>query len=213
MQQRIVTTVTSAASSYDLTTLANVKAELSVTVNSQDTLLKRYITSASAAAAQYCNRKFQVETVQDEVWPAKGSWPVASAFETLQLARWPVVAIVSLTEDGTVLVEDTDFIVDYETAQLTRLDSGSGRNRRWDATPKVIQYQAGYAQTPADVEDAVIRMVSRRYAAKGRDPNLKQENVVGVLERSWWIATGSDSGNMSPDISDILDNYRVPVVA
>jgi hypothetical protein len=42
---------------------------------------------------------------------------------------------------------------------------------------------------------------------------LKQETVVGILERQWWIATGAESGNLSPDISDVLDNYRVPLTA
>lgn len=67
---KVVTTLLSAAlSSYDLATLAVVKDELNITNGSKDVTLKRYITSASAAAVQYCNRKFQQETLQDEFWP------------------------------------------------------------------------------------------------------------------------------------------------
>jgi hypothetical protein len=213
MQLKLITTVTTAASSYDLTTLANVKTELGLSDGSQDATLKRYIAYASAAAAQYCNRKFQVETIEDQIWPASQLTPVAATFETLQLSRWPEVSIVSFTEDGTALVEGTDYVIEKDVGQAIRLDAQSGRRRRWNATPKVVQYTAGYSAIPSEVEDAVIRMVTRRFRAKGRDPNLRQQNIPGVLEQSWWIATGSDSGNLTPDIVDLLDNYRAPVIA
>lgn len=211
MQPAIITTVTTPASSYDLTTLDNVKAELDITDGKQDPALKRYITSASTAAAQYCNRKFQAETVQDEIICSDHfTWQVSGRFEVLQLARWPLITVVSVTEDGQVLTEGTDFLVDPPIGALYRLDA-NGNRIKWSTQPKVVQYEAGYAEIPSDVEDAVIRMVTRRFLSKGRDPNLKQQNVPGVLEQSWWIATGSESGNMSPDITDILDNYRMPL--
>jgi len=212
MSLTTITSVTEAAESYDLTTLDVVKDELGVTDNSKNAALERYIAGASAAAAQYCNRVFQLETVEERIWPARAGSPLSGSFDKLQLSRWPVVEIVSLTEDGTVLVEDTDFVVDGATGQITRLD-GSGTRRCWSACPKVILYQAGYAAIPADIEDAVIRMVKGRWLARGRDPNLKSQEIPGVLSQSWWIATGAENGNMAPDIVDILDNYRVPVIA
>ncbi|WP_316214303.1 phage head-tail connector protein [Bradyrhizobium sp. SZCCHNR2032] len=212
MPNNIITTLITPAKSYDLTTLDVVKQELALSDGKKDDLLKRYIASASAAAAQYCNRRFQAETVKDEIFPAQDPhpWVLSGSFETLQLSRWPIVTLVSLAENGTALTENTDFKVDYTTGALIRLDV-SGNRTLWNALPKVVQYEAGYDPVPPEVEDAVLRMVSRRYATQGRDPNLKQESIPGVVERQWWIATGSDSGNMSPDITDLLDNYRVPV--
>jgi hypothetical protein len=217
MQLQLITTVITAAKDYDLTTLVNVKAELDILDGSKDALLNRYITGASAAAAQYCNRKFQVETVQDQFWPAHDLMPVSSYFDVLQLSRWPIVSITSFTDDGTALVEDTDFVVDYDNGQVARLDS-RGFTVRWNAKPKVTVFPAGYAGLggfqgiPPDVEDAVIRMVKSRYMARGRDPLLRSENIEGVYEAQYWIATGSQAGNMTPDVIDLLDNYRVPVV-
>jgi hypothetical protein len=150
---------------------------------------------------------------RDQIWPASQLTPVAATFETLQLSRWPEVSIVSFTEDGTALVEGTDYVIEKDVGQAIRLDAQSGRRRHWNATPKVVQYTAGYSAIPSEVEDAVIRMVTRRFRAKGRDPNLRQQSIPGVLEQSWWIATGSDSGNLTPDIVDLLDNYRAPVIA
>lgn len=214
MRLRVISSVVNAAASNDLTTIVNVKAELGLSDGANDAVLKRYISSASAAASQYCNRTFQIETIKDEIWPAADPypWPLPGFFQTMQLSRWPVVTLASLTENGKPLTDGTDFRTDPAAGSLMRLDLG-GRQVNWSAQPKVAQYDAGYAVIPVDLEDAVIRMVTRRFRGKGRDPSLKQRNIPGVIEQSWWIATGNEAGNLSPDVEDVLDNYRVPVTA
>jgi hypothetical protein len=120
--------------------------------------------------------------------------------------------IVSVTVNGKVLQEGTDFIADHETAKLTRL----GPDRcpcRWWQFPTTVQFNGGFAEVPDDVADAVVRMVTRRYSVKGQDPNLKSVNVPGVVEKQWWIGSGSQAGLVPPDIADDLQSYRVPVVA
>jgi hypothetical protein len=121
-----------------------------------------------------------------------------------------VTSITSVTEDGTLLVAGTDYIADNEIGQLTRLNS-SGLPQQWIPRVITVIYSAGYATTPADLEDAIIRLVTKRYSSKGRDATVRQENLPGVMEQSFWIATGTDAGNMPPDILDLLDNYRQPV--
>src|SRR5258708_2043523 len=167
-----ILTVTTAAASYDLTTLPNVKAELSVTDGSGDTILSRYISGASHAAMEYTNRVFAVETVSEQFLTDHPGWKIRGGVKPLQLMRWPLIAVTSVTEDSALLVENTDYLVDKTNGQLTRLDS-FGFPRLWHPLPLVVVYQAGYATTPPDVEDAIIRMVTTRYSAKGRDRNLK----------------------------------------
>jgi hypothetical protein len=82
----------------------------------------------------------------------------------------------------------------------------------WCGSSIVVNYESGYETIPPDVEDAVLRMVTGRYIAKGRDRSVKQESVEGVGSKQYWIATGSEAGNMPPDVADILDNYRVPSI-
>lgn len=214
-----ITTVLVAATSYDLTQLSAVKDELELATGKADGRLRRYIAEASAAAAQYCNRRFQVETVEDAIYPQNDPhpWQLSGQVETLQLSRWPVVQLVAVTENGDALVEGTDFRLDADSGALVRLDAG-GNRCLWNALPKVVQYRAGYAGQggyggiPPDVEGAVIRMVVRRYVAP-KDPNLMAQDIPGVMSQRWWIAGTSDTGNMAPDIADVLDNYRVPVLA
>lgn len=208
-----ILTVTMPATDYDLTTLANVKAELNITNGASDTVLGRYISSASQAAMQYCSRVFAVESLSEQFLPGRSTPMIRSVVQPLQLSRWPLTAVASVTENTVLLAVGTDYLVDPASGQLSRISSNAGFDRPWHTLPLTILYSAGYAEIPADLEDAVIRMVTKRFSAKGRDPTLKQLNVPGVGEKSWWIATGADAGNLTPDIADILDNYRTPVIA
>lgn len=72
----------------------------------------------------------------------------------------------------------------------------------------------GPAQTrtlPMDLEDAVGRLVYLRYAERRRDPYIRSQAVASGGTTSYW-GSNTESGNFTPDILDILDKYRVPVV-
>lgn len=216
---RPITTVVTAASSTLLTDLAAVKGELNLTTtdSARDAVLTRYITAASIAIAQFCNRTLVKETVKDTFFLSRDNAPgaVRGGADPLQLSRYPIVGTPTVTENGTALTLDVDFIVDAENGQLIRLD-GNLQPRRWYTWPLVVQYAGGFETIPADVADAAIRTVSQRYFARGRDPMLRGEKVPGVWEASYWVSTGADAGadnNLSPDVQSMLDNYRTPVVA
>ncbi len=103
MGYRVISTVVTPAGSYDLAKLADVKAELNISETSSDTLLTRYIAYASTAVSQFCNRRLTTETVKDEIWPDREdfSYQVTGALKDIQLSRWPVVTLSSLSETVT----------------------------------------------------------------------------------------------------------------
>jgi hypothetical protein len=206
-----ITTVTSAATSYDLTTLANVKAELDITDGSSDAVLRRYITSESKAASHYCNRVFAVETVSQAFLPGHRFHVYGQYCSILQLSRFPLITVMSVTEDDGLLTVSTDYLVNSANGQLTRVNSGLPS--RWLELGVTVVYSSGFATVPADLEDAVIRMVTQRYSAKGRDATLKSEEIPGVRSAQYWIATGEEAGAVTPDVADILDRYRSVTVA
>lgn len=213
MAPQIITTVMTPATSKLLIDLATVKSVLGIADASQDVFLNLQISWVSNAIAQYCNRVLVVETIKDEFWLQREPYPwmLPGGVMPLQLSRWPIVAVTSITEDGTALVDGTDFRVVYETGQIERLDSNLWP-KKWPTLPIVVTYSAGYSTMEPSIVDAAMRMIAARRAARGRDPFLKQESIPGVREAQWWVATGTDAGNMTPDIVDILDNYRVPVI-
>jgi hypothetical protein len=111
------------------------------------------------------------------------------------------------------LAEGIDFIADAETGQLTRLFS-DGYARRWPALPITVQYPAGFSATniPADVQDAAIRLIKSSYYARNRDPKLRSENIAGAYEAQYWFSNGPGAGNFPPDVENLLDMHRMPVI-
>lgn len=211
MSVEIITTVVTAATDRKLVSVADVKTELGITGTADDTWLGTVVDRASAAASQYCNRVFQVERVRDEFWPQRDGYPwiIPGGLAPLQLSRWPVTDMHEVVENAVTLVSGTDYRRRDADGQLLRLDS-TAYPKKWPAFAISAEYSAGYADIPFDIQDAVIRMVKSRWFLRTRDPMLKQEDVPGVHSASYWVATGGE-GAMTPDVVDLLDNYRVPV--
>jgi len=99
----VAATATAPAGPYDLTDLATVRDELSAKTDdtSNDAFFSRAITQASAAIANYCNRVFPVETIQDLCYIQQDPypWQVPGGVYPLQLSRWPLnnYSVVSFT--------------------------------------------------------------------------------------------------------------------
>lgn len=207
-----ITTVTE-PESVDLVDLDTVKSELKKTDRADDDVLARYITWASAAVADECNRVLVKVTVQDKFLPSpdRGRIHATDTAGVLQLSGFPIVDVTSVVEDTTTLVKDTDFLVDAANGQLLRLN-GSGDRRSWIMRPITATYSRGYATIPPSLVDVATRMVKNRWNMRGRDMYLRSENIPGVREATWWIATGNEAGNFPPDVEDILENFRVPII-
>jgi hypothetical protein len=151
----LVSTVLASTANYDLTDLATAKDELSLltTDTSNDAWLARAISQVSRAVKNHTNRVYQPEFVQDWFDVRRRRYQVPIGVRTLQLSRWPVLAVTSvvISEIGEVpatlvLVENTDFLVDYDTGLLYRLDSDTSPSTlsAWEALPITVQYSAGY---------------------------------------------------------------------
>lgn len=207
-------------------TLADFQADWGVTDQTVVSFLTRTITRCSSAAAHYCKRVFGLESVRDIIVAPHSHWPSAAsaACEALFLSRWPVVTVNMVIADGAVLIAGQDFIVDAINGRLLRLN-GSGAIVAWQAHQTTVEYSAGYllpsqnpnsfptaAQPlPADLADAVSRMVYTRYAERRRDPLVKSEFIEGIGRIEYLVS--DPEGNLSPDVAQILDHYRAPTLA
>jgi hypothetical protein len=230
-----ILTATTPATSRDLSTVDAWQAQSGITVSGADaTAVAQLITSASRAIEQFCNRSFAREVLRETIWPERDPYPyqVPGGVGVLQLQRWPLAvdadgnAMASVVEGvGTAakpLTLDEDFMVDTEIGHLVRLNQ-SGLPMTWPAQKFVVAYTAGWvvpgqadsstpATLPPDITDACNRLVIGRWYERRRDPYLKSVQVEGVDRVDYWIPNG-DTGNFPPDVTDLLDNYRVPVLA
>lgn len=228
MSKSVISSVVTAAATRDLTLLATVREDFGIsTTDASDNFLGRAISRASAAAENYCNRVFAAETVKDEIFIDHGDWPhmIVGGLDRLQLSRWPIVNVSSLTEDSSTLSVPADFRNDGKNGQLLRLDS-DGRLKNWRGNI-VVTYLSGYVlpgqtagdfpgaeKLPLDIEDAVGRMVYARFVENRRDPFVRSEIVEGIGRTDYVVQNqnNSDGGAMSADVLDLLNNYRVPVI-
>lgn len=227
MALRIVSTIVTPASSTDLTTLATIKDDLAIPVTdtSSDATLSRFITEQSALVAQYCNRVFPVETIRDTIFLDRDSHPyqVTGLQSELQLSRWPVVAVTSVIETfalgvTNLLTEGSEFVTDLALGWLTRIDANTGAPIGWSPNQYAILYQGGLftpgtTNPPADLEMAVLRLVTARFKARGRDPYLRSQGEPGVGQEQYWVgAMPGQTGPFPPDITAVLEKYRVPTL-
>jgi hypothetical protein len=139
MAVEIITTVlvsataTPPAGPYDLTDLATVHDELTIPTAdvSNDSFLSRAITQVSASIAKYCNRVFQVESLQDLIYLQQDPYPyqVPGGVESLQLSRWPMVnaTVTSFTGNthGTTTVDGIVSTAGLIAGQLVFAADGS----------------------------------------------------------------------------------------
>jgi len=93
----VVSTIVTAAESYDLIDLATLKTLLGVTTTQWDEVFALWITQASTAAQTFTGNPFVIEAREDQVWPRKDGvpWTVRPDLDALELARWPITSAVS----------------------------------------------------------------------------------------------------------------------
>lgn len=200
-----VTVAASGATAFDLTTIADVKADLGIADVASDALLTRYVTECSLELAKACNTVFATETVSELYRPSE-------AKEKLILTRRPVASIASVTQDG-VVTASTDYEVNKDAGLLFPLLSDF---RCWWAACKItVVYVAGYAlpaSAPKDLQKAARALVKAQFLGKGRDPLVKSEAVPGVYEAAYWVGSLPGGSEWPDDIERALVTYRNPVV-
>lgn len=219
----IISTIPTPPASYNLIDLITLKILLGITATGSDPFLVLLIGQASAAAQAYANNPFVVEGRQDQIFPPRDGWPrqTDGAYSPLQLSRWPLTAVTSVVETisgvQTTLTSGTDFLIDAAEGQLVRLNTYNGVQPTpypvdWRANPVTVQFSAGYATIPPDVVDAVQIMIKGKFFGQTRDPNIRQQTSPGIIEQSFFFATGpGGQGDLPVDAMAKLDRYRIPV--
>jgi hypothetical protein len=195
-------TVINAAASQDLTTLATVKTIMGITGSAQDALISLLIPMGSNEVASFCNRVLGQETVSQRFFLNWHDRP-----EILQLDRFPVASIASVTEGDQVL-SASDYLLDAPNGRLRRLSSDV--QTCWSSQKIVVEYVGGYAllgELPNAIETACIKRVSMLLHEAGRDPSVRQISIPGVIERSYWVGAEA-SDPVIKDIERMLNPFR-----
>lgn len=201
----VVTTVLAPAASYDLTDLATVKDELSIGAanNASNTWLSRAISQASQAIANDTDRVFPPEYVQDNFDIEQDAHPYQTpgGLAVLQLARWPVLGVASVTQTLSIgsiqtLTEGVDFRADLDAGQLLRLNPYTGSGSTWEARPVVVNYMAGFGskvQETRTVPASPYQVTVTQAAAFSCDQAVARANGSALVRVSANPAVGQYS--------------------
>jgi hypothetical protein len=200
-----ITTIVTPATDRDLVTLADVREQLQFKSNdtAQDAWLAKQITRTSQQAEKYCNRIFAQQTYQDTFGISNGD-----PGTPLMLGQAPI-NVTLVTVDGSDL-DATASIADVEPGLLY----STVEPRSWISKSSIIvQYGAGFAEIPDDVQQAVIHLVVMAYRGRTRDPMLRMRETPGLGREMYWIGAAPGEQILPSDIASLLNPYRRGLIA
>jgi len=192
--------------------LAAAKVHLNIPVVdvTKDAAVQLSLDTAMALAEKYCNRKFNyaVET-------ATFHYPFA---QNLQLSRYPIEQVASVTSDATIIDSDSYQVV---------LGVGQIKSRGWLTGKSVdVTYAGGYKVLPADLLLALWRIFDVVWAstpAGGSGGAVSGQTIssitipdVGTIRYESSGAAGSSSAGAAGGLIDsvaasILSLYRLEI--
>lgn len=181
----------------DLTVLASLKSELGIATNDQNETLSALIAEASDTIATHCGvPTFGRQTVLQTEYDVY-------AKRSIVLDLRINLNIISVFADGTPLISGAQYIED--AGVLFR------RGARWFTSELKITYEAGYyllGDLPHDLERCALDLCSHWFHARGRDPALRSERILDVIETRWGPSLATPgSGGIPQDIADRLRPY------
>jgi hypothetical protein len=126
----------------------------------------------------------------------------------LVLSRRPIVAVTSVTEDGTALTS-ADYEIFASKGALRRLTSATATF--WYAMTTVIVYDSGWDIVPSDLKFAAEQLARAYWFQNSRDPALRQISVPGVIEKQFWVGASGDP-DIPQNVMDMLSPYMNPAI-
>jgi hypothetical protein len=186
-----------ALGAYALTSLAQAKAELGVTVPTHDAVIERLIDVASSAINEFCDRTFHYETGIVEKVAGYGG-------QILTVAKAPIVSIASIellpsslnapgtgttyaatsytiknAKAGTIYRKDGFQWTAYYAERLTSQPLQPGtEDKRFVVTYAggwTTRAQGGTVNLPPDIEQACLWSIANLWRQRGREIHVQQE--------------------------------------
>jgi hypothetical protein len=178
----------------DLTTLENVKQDMSIGETADDAKLSRLITEFSVWFLNEINRGALLEDAYNEKRNGYGGDSIVTKY-------YPITAVSSVIVSGVNIPASPDgvatgFVFDDLTIYLT----GCYRFIRGRQNIQ-LNYTAGFATVPADVERAVINQVIFTFRQLQKLGTVSQQ-MQGVTTAQF------SQKDLAPGVGTVIENYR-----
>ena len=131
--------------------------------NNPDPTMAKWIAAASRKIDSHCRRDFDQHADDTEKQDGEGLWGDLDwqRHQSLTLKNHPVISVSQVEEDGTVLVEGTNYEVYLDEAQIQLIPSSNYFKKQRKSIE--ITYTWGYATVPKNVEDTCIWLVAHEF--------------------------------------------------
>lgn len=168
-----------------------------------DTFIDDLNDQASEIVDDYCGRDFGLHGTETVPVVAKLN---GNGRRTIRLPGFPVVSVVSVSVDGTILTEGKEYDVILESGILERIDRGIWMPGRRNI---VVKYVYGYESPPKSIARIVEGMVVAALVATKKRVSVGA--VSSISMDGYSVSYDRITGNL--DLTDewtqILDRYRV----
>jgi len=180
----------------NLVTLERVKTYLEIanTETAQDVLLQDLIARIGAWMERYCDRSFAKATYTEQ--------RDGDGTATLLVREWPLLSVTSLYDDplrvfgAATQIAASDFAL-YPNQGLIRLD---GRIFSVGIQNVKVTYEAGYAEIPQDLQQALIELIADRFR------NKENQGIRSLAIGSYRVDYGEEE--LPGEIRGVLEGYR-----
>lgn len=156
-----------------LVSLADMKSYLGIADASYDAFLTEQLTLISSAVENYCGRKFADTNYTQTYYISDFTEPSITKLTTY---HFPIVSITHIKEiitsggvDAETSLATSDYRIRNDRGMIHRVDSGAYRPWFADISGDArieINYNAGYASTPVEIDAVVKSLVEERYNKK-----------------------------------------------
>jgi len=169
----------------------------------ETTVIENMINLATQYAEKYIGRHIETRGTD-----ATQTFDIPKNTSEIFIKNFPVISVTSVTEDGTVLVLDTDYIKYDDQGTFVK---GLTEGYYWANGLKkvVIVYEGGYATVPEDLQQWAIEVVGYMYETKSMG-NIASERVgqLSVTYATPTALTLDDIVAQKPWLKQVLDFYK-----
>ena len=190
----------------NLITLDEYKISENIQSTKEDARINSLITAVSQLVKTYCGTTIVDHYSSDKAEEFSINWST----NLVQLTESPFVSITSVQEredfsKAYTTVASTEYYVDGSTDSIYRVTT-DGTRKNWPIGPGAVKitYKAGYAECPADLQLAVIDLIT--YYVK--DEHKARQTIAGASIQNQ--SSSSQRNNVAfPDhIKRVLDLYK-----
>jgi hypothetical protein len=190
-----------------LVSLEDMKIRLGIDPSDteHDAYLTQQIEAATALIENYCARQFELLEVTQVI---------RNPNKTLNLTRFPIESISSITTSRGDVILTQNFIIEFELGRAFWSMDGC----QWNNDPLLtVLYSGGFDPVPQDLQEVVYDIVTGRYYSQGTNPSqkIKSETVDGIgkmeyaVNNSFYGGAGGYGGFDLNQYAGILDLYKI----